>query len=40
VFELDTSAEPVKIATAMLMGEDEYCANYLKAFRAGKLGKS
>ena len=40
VFELDTSAEPVKIATAMLMGEDEYCANYLKAYRAGKLGKS
>jgi 5-methyltetrahydrofolate--homocysteine methyltransferase len=37
VFELDMESEPVKIATAMLMGEDEYCANYLRAFRAGKL---
>lgn len=40
VFELDTGSEPVKIATAMLMGEDEYCTNFLKAYRAGKLGKS
>ncbi|MBI4305664.1 MAG: dihydropteroate synthase [Chloroflexi bacterium] len=38
VFELDTRAEPVKIAMAMLLGEDEYCANYLRAYRAGKLG--
>jgi 5-methyltetrahydrofolate--homocysteine methyltransferase len=38
VLELDVESEPVRIATAMLLGEDEYCANYLKAYRAGKLG--
>ncbi|MBI4220635.1 MAG: dihydropteroate synthase [Chloroflexi bacterium] len=37
VFELDTGSEPVKIALAMLLGEDEYCADYLRAFRAGRL---
>lgn len=39
VFKLDTESEPVKIAMAMLLGHDEYCANFLRAYRAGKLGK-
>jgi 5-methyltetrahydrofolate--homocysteine methyltransferase len=39
VFELDTGSEPVRIAMAMLLGDDEYCTNYLKAYRAGRLGK-
>jgi 5-methyltetrahydrofolate--homocysteine methyltransferase len=38
VFELDVESEPVRIATAMLLGEDEYCTDYLKAYRAGMLG--
>lgn len=39
VFKLDREAEPVKIAMAMLLGHDEYCASFLRAYRAGKLGK-
>ncbi|MEX0761715.1 MAG: dihydropteroate synthase [Dehalococcoidia bacterium] len=37
VYNLDTESTPVKTATALLMGEDEYCVNYLKAYRAGEL---
>ena len=35
--ELDTESEPVKLAMSMLMGEDEFCVNFLGAYRAGKL---
>ena len=37
VMELDMESKPVKIATDMLMGQDEYCVKYIAAFRAGEL---
>ena len=37
VFELDMDAEPVQITRKMLEGEDEYCINFLSAYRAGRL---
>jgi len=37
VFSLDTESEPVKLATDMLMGNDDYCVNYIQAFRDGRL---
>ncbi len=37
VLAQDRSAEPFELARAMLEGEDEYCVQYLKAFRAGRL---
>jgi len=37
VFELDLESEPVRLATALLMGEDDFCMNYIGAYRAGKL---
>jgi 5-methyltetrahydrofolate--homocysteine methyltransferase len=37
VLALDRGAEPFVLARAMLEGEDDYCVNYLKAFRAGRL---
>jgi 5-methyltetrahydrofolate--homocysteine methyltransferase len=38
VFDLDTSSEPVKLAGDMLSGNDDFCMNYIQAFRDGKLG--
>jgi cobalamin-dependent methionine synthase I len=38
VFDLDTSSEPVKVAVDMLSGNDDFCMNYIQAFRDGKLG--
>ena len=38
VFDLDTSSEPVKLAIEMLSGNDDFCMNYIQAFRDGKLG--
>ena len=38
VFELDTESEPVRLATDMLLGRDDYCANYIAAYRDGRLG--
>jgi cobalamin-dependent methionine synthase I len=38
VFDLDTSSEPVKLAVDMLSGNDDFCMNYIQAFRDGKLG--
>lgn len=38
ILGLDHAGEPYQIARAMLLGEDEYCVNYLQAWRAGKLG--
>ena len=37
-FSLDTQSEPVKIVMDMLLGNDEYCTKFLKAYRAGTLG--
>jgi 5-methyltetrahydrofolate--homocysteine methyltransferase len=37
VLELDMDSRPVKITTDMLMGQDDFCMNYLTAFRAGDL---
>ncbi len=38
VFDLDTSSEPVNLAIDMLSGNDDFCMNYIQAFRDGKLG--
>ncbi len=37
VFELDVDSEPAKLATAMLLGEDDFCMNYIQAHREGRL---
>ncbi|MBM3957303.1 MAG: dihydropteroate synthase [Gemmatimonadetes bacterium] len=37
VFALDAESRPVKLAMAVINGEDEFCMNYLAAFRAGEL---
>ena len=34
---LDMNSERVKIAKNMLLGEDEFCMNFIKSFREGKL---
>lgn len=33
----DRTSEPYKLASAMLLGEDMFCANFIEAFRDGKL---
>jgi 5-methyltetrahydrofolate--homocysteine methyltransferase len=38
VFDLDTESGPVKLASDMLVGRDEFCVNYIQAFRDGRLG--
>ncbi len=38
VFRLDAESGPVKLAMAVLNGEDEFCMDYLAASRAGELG--
>ena len=38
VFSLDMESEPVKIATDMLLGHDDFCMNYIQAHRDGRLG--
>ena len=38
VFGLDTESEPVKLAKDMLLGRDEFCTDYIMAFRDGRLG--
>jgi len=37
VFELETSSQRFKVASEMLLGNDEFCVNYLAAYRAGNL---
>ena len=38
VLALDMESKPVQIATDMLMGNDDFCMNYITAFRSGELG--
>jgi len=38
VFDLDPESEPVKLAIDMLLGRDDFCMNYIQAFRDGRLG--
>ena len=38
VFDLDTDSEPVKLASDMLLGRDDFCMGYIQAFRDGRLG--
>ncbi|MBI2939919.1 MAG: dihydropteroate synthase [Chloroflexi bacterium] len=38
VRSIDRTSEPYQLAAAMLLGEDEFCMNYLMAFRKGRLG--
>ena len=38
VFNLDTESEPVRLAADMLLGQDDFCTNYLMAYRDGRLG--
>jgi 5-methyltetrahydrofolate--homocysteine methyltransferase len=37
VFSIDRESAPYKLAEAMLLGNDEYCANFISAFRKGEL---
>lgn len=37
ILSLDMDSKPVQIATEMLMGNDDFCMNYITAFRAGEL---
>lgn len=36
--DLDMDTEPVKLATAMLSGQDDFCMNFITAYRDGRLG--
>ena len=38
VFNLNTDSEPVRFASDMLLGHDEFCMKYIEAFRNGRLG--
>ena len=38
VFNLDTESEPVKLAMNMLLGRDDFCTDFIMAFRDGRLG--
>ena len=35
--DLDTSSEAVGLALDMLLGRDDFCMNFIQAFRAGRL---
>ena len=37
VFNLDAESKGVQLAREMLLGQDEYCVNYIKAWRENKL---
>ena len=37
IFNLDPENEQVRLAREMLLGEDEFCVNYIQAFREGRL---
>lgn len=38
IIRLDMKSSPVRLATAMLLGDDEFCTNYIQAYREGRLG--
>jgi 5-methyltetrahydrofolate corrinoid/iron sulfur protein methyltransferase len=38
ILDMDMSTKPVQFATEMLMGNDDFCMNYIGAFRSGDLG--
>ena len=37
IFNLDPENEKVRLALEMLLGKDEFCTNYILAFREGRL---
>ena len=37
ILDLDIESEPIRLAREVLLGEDEFCVNYLQAWRAGRL---
>lgn len=37
ILDLDTDQEPVRLAQEMLLGRDDFCANYIQAWRGGLL---
>ncbi len=37
ILSLDMNSKPVQITTEMLMGNDDFCMNYITAFRSGDL---
>lgn len=37
VLDLDTDSEPVQLALEMLRGHDDFCMNFIQAFRDGRL---
>ena len=37
IFSMDRQSKPYKLAEDMLLGRDEYCVNFIKAYRNGEL---
>ena len=37
ILQLDTNREPARLARNMLLGKDDFCMNYIQAWRDGKL---
>ena len=37
IMDIDTDSEPVRLALDMLLGNDDYCLNFIQAFRDGRL---
>mgnify|MGYP001391321431 CR=1 FL=1 len=37
VYKIDTTSEKMGLAIDMLTGKDEFCVNYLQAYRDGRL---
>lgn len=37
IFSMDRQSKPYKLTEDMLLGRDEYCANFIKAYRKGEL---
>ncbi|MBM3945279.1 MAG: hypothetical protein FJ317_07325 [SAR202 cluster bacterium] len=40
ILEMGLDAEPERLAADMLLGKDEYCVNYIKAWKEGRLTSS
>ena len=37
MFNLNVDTGPVRLAREMLLGQDEFCVNYIQAWRQGRL---
>ena len=36
IFDLDIESEPIRLARDVLLGRDDFCINYIQAWRAGR----